>query len=605
MQMLIQVGFDSVLKNSCFPYFLATWGERKASKSVDKRRRDPATPCPRSENPSLTNKGRKGIHDVNTKGWNKLCRAKKRLQRVAIKEEEVLGEKVCPCSTKGIQEEGEHFVEKGHSANRGEDCDFTEQFSYESIFLVPGNNLSLPRTVSNKSGYVGCISAHDRLDLPPTRVVCSYFVESLQDYQQLCSRHQILIPTDYHQQGHDQSEFYLQQDKFFLVYVHLKADFSIYLSPLELPGSGPGGPISISNPFQIQIQPRNGSGNTQCYLRPRFCTNYSDSFKFTVVDTSPVSQGEKPERIQENRTLPAEDDSERPQNVSVETEDKDNLGSHPHVHLFVFPMNSDQVDAVDGSMIGSSDTKEQGSMLFDYMEGTPEAFSDSSLSEINISIPSPIQASSEKRIRSTLLSRDWLSGNSSSNSSQYSGLCTLTPSAGLGWSLPQEQPESALVNPIPSTGTELLEVSKSEDNSQLENSHPEEDSEHPQQEPTHSELRIKGGKNTSNPYSPRTRSVSRLIQDDASCSLNTCTSESNGITILDTNMESWEGDSNSDAQPGAKSRVQEEETNLNSEESPQEGFYPESFRQEKWKINLHVAGFEEIQEITILPKVIT
>eukprot|EP01018_Ginkgo_biloba_P018304 Gb_24098 [translate_table: standard] len=415
---------------------------------------------------------------------------------------------------------------------------------------------------------------------------------------------------------------------------------------------------------EISEEENGNVGNTHCYLRPRFCTNYSDSFKFTVVDTSLTSQGEEPERIRESRTLPAEDDSERPQSVSAETEDKDDLVSHLHEqdkhavgnllntdpevspHIVISNENPDgrntisglwkistsdeldylcspseqrspskcncsQVDAVDGSLIGSSDTKEQGSMLkFDYMEGMPEAFSGSSPLAINISLPLPIQASPEKKIRATLLSRDLISGNSFSNSSQYSGLCRLTPSAGLGWSMPQDQPENALVIPIPSSGTELLEVSKSEDNSQLENSHPEEDSGHPQQEPTHSGLaqssspspdenrpaepqenntdvllenvrrqskrtrplttraleafacgffttrqRRKGGKSTSNPYSPRTRSVSRLIQDDVSCSLNNCTSDSNGITILDTNMESWEGDSNSDAQPGVKSLV--------------------------------------------------
>jgi hypothetical protein len=58
-----------------------------------------------------------------------------------------------------------------------------------------------------------------------------------------------------------------------------------------------------------------------CYLRPRYCPRNLDSYAFTVVDTSLVSQGEEPARFWESRTLPAEDLSSCLQSDSVETED--------------------------------------------------------------------------------------------------------------------------------------------------------------------------------------------------------------------------------------------------------------------------------------------
>lgn len=57
-----------------------------------------------------------------------------------------------------------------------------------------------------------------------------------------------------------------------------------------------------------------------CYLRPRYCPRNIDSYAFTVVDTSLVSQGEEPARFWESRTLPAEDLSSCLQCVSAETE---------------------------------------------------------------------------------------------------------------------------------------------------------------------------------------------------------------------------------------------------------------------------------------------
>lgn len=58
-----------------------------------------------------------------------------------------------------------------------------------------------------------------------------------------------------------------------------------------------------------------------CYLRPRYCTRNLDSYAFTVVDTSLVSQGEEPARFWESRTLPAEDLASCLQSDSAETED--------------------------------------------------------------------------------------------------------------------------------------------------------------------------------------------------------------------------------------------------------------------------------------------
>lgn len=58
-----------------------------------------------------------------------------------------------------------------------------------------------------------------------------------------------------------------------------------------------------------------------CYLRPRYCPRNLDSYAFTVVDTSLVSQGEEPARFWESRTLPAEELSSCLQSDSVGTED--------------------------------------------------------------------------------------------------------------------------------------------------------------------------------------------------------------------------------------------------------------------------------------------
>eukprot|EP01018_Ginkgo_biloba_P002446 Gb_15954 [translate_table: standard] len=69
------------------------------------------------------------------------------------------------------------------------------------------------------------------------------------------------------------------------------------------------------------IEEQNHLQDPPCYLRPKYRTHELESFVFTVVDTSLVSQGEEPARFRQNKTLPADDTLECLQSDSGETED--------------------------------------------------------------------------------------------------------------------------------------------------------------------------------------------------------------------------------------------------------------------------------------------
>ena len=70
-------------------------------------------------------------------------------------------------------------------------------------------------------------------------------------------------------------------------------------------------------------------------------------------------------------------------------------------------------------------------------------------SNISISLPFSTQASVNRSINATSMSRDWIYVNKINNNSQNSKICKLIPEIGPGLNLPQDQTINPLIYFVP------------------------------------------------------------------------------------------------------------------------------------------------------------
>ncbi|GLJ46156.1 hypothetical protein SUGI_0972370 [Cryptomeria japonica] len=263
-------------------------------------------------------------------------------------------------------------------------------------------------------------------------------------------------------------------------------------------------------------------GQAHSYLKPRFCTNYSDSLMITVVDTSLVSQDEHAPRIWRRVKLSLDDDTEKFQIVSSEAEDgdtvapplteqcqfpkhcelKDLLNDEPEESTLIInnensyekielsgmlkTSNADQnyvlsspwkqrrlrtsIDCkghtADASLIESDSFKVQGvTKKLHRKEETSKAALDAHPSQRCSSMLSSSQGSLERSTDMTVLGRDLISADSISNTSQHSRGSIAIPEMGLHLKLIQDQPKINAMSNTLLTGNACIDGSEAEGNS--------------------------------------------------------------------------------------------------------------------------------------------